>query len=193
MGRIHRREFPARRTRSGPGGLVYNFLGQIPLSQGDAGRADDLFLKGLSESRRSSDRFIISPYDLALSRRPQADLAGAADLLNEGLSLAAGAGDDASVAYYLARLAEAAGEQDFPERAVRLRAAADVLLQATGSGWPRAYVPPVSPAADLSGKLRSSLGETAFARAQAEGGEMEVSRVVEYALEEEQPRTPARS
>lgn len=124
-------------------------------------------LKALNESRRSSDRFIIliSLYDLALSRRPQADLAGAADLLKEGLSLAAGAGDDASVAYYLARLAEVAGEQGFPERAVRLRAAADVLLPATGSGWLQAYVAPVSPTADLSGKLRSSLGETAFARA----------------------------
>lgn len=41
--------------------------------------------------------------------------------------------------------------------------------------------------ASIASKLRSSLGETAFAQAQAEGGEMRRRQAVEYALTEERP------
>jgi hypothetical protein len=71
----------------------------------------------------------------------QADLAGAAGHLKEGLDLAAGAGDETSAAYYLEVLAAVAGQQGNPQRAARLPAAARSILETSGSGWLHAYVP----------------------------------------------------
>jgi uncharacterized protein HemY len=63
---------------------------------------------------------LITLYDLGLSSQAQGDLVGAAEHLKEGLALAAGAGDLSSVAYYLEQLAAVAGQQDIPDRALRL-------------------------------------------------------------------------
>ena len=114
-----------------------NFLGQVRLSQGDNDAAARLFTDGLTVARRAQDRIpcLISLYDLALSSQAQGDLAGAAGHLKEGLALAAEAGDETSAAYYLEGLAAVAGQQDNPQRAVRLLAAARSLLEARGSGW----------------------------------------------------------
>jgi hypothetical protein len=78
---------------------MYNFLGQIPLSQGDNDAAARLVGQGLDAARRVPDRFalLISLYDLALSSQAREDLAGAAGFLREGLSVASGAGDESSV------------------------------------------------------------------------------------------------
>jgi predicted ATPase len=166
--------------------LVYNFLGQIPLSQGDPERAAQLFAQGLDLSRRVPGRFplLVSLYDLALSSQTRGDLTGAAELLKEGLTLAGEAGDEASVGYYLKRLAAVAALQGDAERAVVLLAAAGALLQAAGSGWLLAYVAPVSPDDDAPTALRSRLGETLFQQAWARGGAMGRHRAVGYALKE---------
>jgi hypothetical protein len=66
---------------------------------------------------------------------------GASGFLKEGLSVAAEAGDETSVVYYLESVAAVAGRQDNSRRAVRLLAAAAAMLQARGSGWLHAYVP----------------------------------------------------
>jgi hypothetical protein len=123
--------------------LVDNFLGQVRLSQRDDDAAARLFTDGLTVARRAQDSFpiLISLYDLALARQAQGDLGGAAGYLKEGLALAAEAGDETSAAYYLEVLAAVAGQQDNPQRAVRLLAAARSILEARGSGWLHAYVP----------------------------------------------------
>src|SRR5207342_32968 len=110
--------------------LVDNFLGQIRLSQGDNDTAARLFTDGLTVARRAHDpiSLLISLYDLALTSQAQGDLAGAAGHLKEGLALAAEAGDDTTAAYYLEGLSAVARQQDNPQRAVRLLAAARSLL-----------------------------------------------------------------
>ena len=59
----------------------------------------------------------------ALASQARGDLAGATGHLKEGLALAAEAGDETSAAYYLEVLAAVAGQQNNPQRAVRLLAA----------------------------------------------------------------------
>jgi len=165
--------------------LVHNFLGQIRLSQGDLGGAAQQFREGLSAGRGSSDQvsILISLYDLALSSQAGGELAGAAEFLQQGLSVAAEAGDQTSVAYYLENLAEVAGQQDNPQRAVRLLSAATAMLQAKGSGWLHAYVPRVAHDDGVLAVLRSRLGDAAFAEAWAWGGSSDGRNAVDYALE----------
>jgi hypothetical protein len=85
-------------------------------------------------ARRAQDRvtLLTSLYDLGLARQAQGDLADAARHLQDGLALAAQAGDETSAAYYLEVLAAVAGQQDSPQRAVRLFAAARSILQTRG-------------------------------------------------------------
>src|SRR5271165_5524563 len=87
--------------------LASNFLGQIKLDQEDRQRAAELFTEGLTAARSAADRFtiLVSLYDLAVSRQARGDLSSAADLLRQGLSLAAEAGDEPGLAYYLEALA----------------------------------------------------------------------------------------
>ena len=85
-----------------------------------------LFTDGLAVARRAQDwsPLLVLLYNLALARQAQGDLAGAAGHLQEGLTLAAQVGDETSAAYYLQVLAGIAGQQDNPQRAVRLLTAA---------------------------------------------------------------------
>jgi predicted ATPase/class 3 adenylate cyclase len=166
-------------------GMVDNFLGQVRLGQGDHEGATRLFTSGLATARRAQDRILAlaSLYDLALASHAQGDLAGAAGYLKEGLTVASEAGDETSAAYYLEGLAAVAGQQDDPQRAARLLTAARSLLEARGSGWLRAFVPPAWHDEALLTALRSRLGAEAFAEAQVWGGSAGSRRATQYALE----------
>jgi len=168
--------------------LVCNFLGQIRLGQGDHDRATQLFTDGLTAARSAADRFtiLVSLFDMAIGRQAQGDLARAAGCLREGVSQAAEAGDEPSVAYYLEALATVARLQDDPERAVRLLAAADALLQAKGSGWLHAMVPRAPHDDDLLAALRARVGDAAFEQAWTRGRSLGSGDAVAYALEETQ-------
>jgi predicted ATPase len=148
-----------------------NVLGLVRLGQGDNDAAARLFTDGVAVARRAQDwsPLLVLLYDLALARQAQGDLAGAAGHLQEGLTLAAQAGDESSAAYYLQVLAGIAGQQDNPQRAVRLLAAARSILDARGSGWLHAYVPYVPPGEAILAGWRSLLGDAAFEEAQAWG------------------------
>jgi predicted ATPase len=166
--------------------LVDNFLGQVRLSQGDNDAAAQLFTDGLTVARRTQDRIclLVSLYDLALSSQARGDLADAAEHLKEGLALAAEARDETSAAYYLEVLAAVAGQQDNPQRAMRLLAAARSILDASGSGWLHAFVPRVPPDDAALAALRSRIGDAAFEEAQAWGRSADSKRAVEYALQQ---------
>jgi hypothetical protein len=137
-------------------------------------------------ARRAQDwlPLLTSLYDLALARQAQGDLAGAAGHLQEGLALAAQAGDEPSAAYYLQVLAAVAGQQANPQRAVRLFAAARSILDARGSGWLYAFVPRVPHDDAALAGLRSRMGDAAFGEAQAWGRSAGSKRAVEFALEQ---------
>ena len=166
--------------------LMHNFLGQVRLSGEDNDTAARLFSQGLDAARRVPDRFplLISLYDLARSSQAREDLAGAAGFLREGLSVASDAGDESSVGYYLQRLASLARQRDDPDRAVRLLAAADALLQASGTGWLLAYAATAPSDDDILPGLRSRMGDATFQQAWAQGAAMGRQRAVEYALQE---------
>jgi hypothetical protein len=141
---------------------------------------------GLAVARRAQDwlPLLTLLYDLALARKAQGDLASAAGHLQDGLALAAQAGDETSAAYYLEVLAAVAGQQDNPQRAVRLFAAARSILDARGSGWLHAFVPRVPHDDAVLAALRSQLGDAAFEEAQAWGGSAGSKRAVEFAREQ---------
>jgi predicted ATPase len=166
--------------------LVDNFLGQVRLSQSDQDAAAQLFTDGLAVARRAQDRvsLLVSLYDLALASRAQGDLAGAAGHLQEGLAQAAEAGDETGVAYYLEVLAALAAQEDNPERAVRLFAAARSILETRGSGWLHAFVPRVPHDDAALAALRSRIGASAFEEAQAWGQSADSKRALEYALQQ---------
>jgi predicted ATPase len=164
--------------------MAYNFLGQIRLHHGDHDRAARLFTEGLAAARHSQDRItiLVSLYDLALSSLARGHLAGATAHLKEGLALAAEAGDETSAAYYLEALAAVARQQDDPQRAVRLLAAACSQLKTWGSGWLHAYVPRVAHDDAVLAALHSRLGDAAFKKARAWGRSAGSTRVRTYAL-----------
>jgi len=172
--------------------LLYNFLGQIRLSQRDAGAAAALFARALSTARQSPDRvaLLISLYDQSVSSHAQGDWSAGAAYLREGLMMAAEAGDQTSTAYYLEALAVMATPEDQPERAVHLLAAANALWEANGSGWLHAFLPRGDACDTARSRLRSRLGETAFEAAWAYGRSMSGQRAVEYALAGDQASVP---
>ena len=161
-------------------------LGHIRLGQGDNDAAARLFTDGLAVARDVQDwnPLLVLLYDLTLATQAQGDLAGAAGHLQEGLALAAEAGDETSAAYYLEVLAGIAGQQDNPQRAVRLFAAARSILDARGSGWLHAFVPPAPHDDAILAGLRSRIGDAAFEQAQAWGRSAGSTRAVEYAREQ---------
>jgi predicted ATPase len=173
--------------------LVDNFLGQIQLSKADYDRAAQLFTAGLDAARSIPDRFtiLISLYDLALARQARGDLDGARGLLRQGLSLAAEAGDESAGAYYLEALAAVARQQDDPQRAAWLLAAADAQLQASGSGWLHAYVPRAPHDHSVEAELRSRMGDAAYEQAAAHGRSLTGARGIQQGLAEAQ-RDPQR-
>jgi len=162
--------------------LAANFLGQIRLAQGNPQGAADLFIDGLNAAHNAADRFttVVSLYDLALSREAVGDLNDATDLLSQGLSMAAEAGDESSLAYYLEAVANVAAQQDNPDRAVTLLAAAGAMLEAKGSGWLHAYVARAPHGEEHLAGLRARMGEAAFDRAQAHGRSLTSTSAVTY-------------
>ena len=169
--------------------LASNFLGQIELGRGNHHRAADLFTDALSAAHSAADRFtiLISLYDLALSHQARNDMDDAADLLRQGLTLAAEAGDEPSLAYYLEALADLTARQDNPERGIGLLAAAAALLEANGSGWLHAYVPRAPHGPDALAGLHDRTNSQAFQHAWTHGRSLTSTSAVRYALQEDLP------
>ncbi len=155
------------------------------MGEADNDAAARLFTDAMTVARGARDRIpvLISLYDLALSSQALGDPAGAAGHLKEGLAIAAEAGDETSVAYYLEALAAVAGQQDNPQRAVRLLSAARSQLEASGSGWLHAFVPRFPHDDAVLAALRSRIGDPAFQEAHAWGRTIESGRARRYALE----------
>ena len=150
--------------------------------------AAQLFTAGLDAARSTPDRFtiLISLYDLGLASQARGDLDGARGLLRQGLSLAAEAGDESAAAYYLEALAAIARQQDDPQRAAWLLAAAGAQLQASGSGWLHAYVPRAPHDHSVEAELRARMGDAAYEQAAAHGRSLTGARGIQQGLAEAQ-------
>ena len=114
-----------------------NFLGEVRLSQADNDAAARLFTDGLAVARPCAGRDSPSSsrcMTWGSAARRRATWPVRLDTLKEGLAIAAEAGDETSAAYYLEALAAVAGQQDHPQRAVRLLFA---VAFATASQWQR--------------------------------------------------------
>jgi Epoxide hydrolase N terminus len=147
------------------------------VAQGRRGQAQAEPVSGLAAAHNAADRFtiLVSLYDLALARQAGGDLDGAADLLSQGLSLAAEAGDEPSLVYYLEALAGVSARQDDPERAATLLAEAGALLEAKGSGWLHAYVPRVPHNDSVLVGLRARMTGAAFEQSWAHGRSLDIA------------------
>jgi predicted ATPase len=165
--------------------MVNNYLGQIELAQEDPDSAAGHLASALTAARSAPDHFImiITLFNVTAGHLAQDDLAGAADSLAEGLSLAAKVGDEPSTAYYLEASADLARRRDNAERAACLLTAAEALLQAKGSGWLHAYITRASHGADVLAKLRAGTTEEAFERARANGRSLAGTGVLGFDLD----------
>ena len=165
-----------------------NFLGQIRLGHGDHHRAAELFTDGLSRGPQRG-RPVHHPH-LALRPGPQPARPGATwttppDLLRQGLILAAEAGDEPSLAYYLEALAALAARQDEPgarRLPARRRRRAAARPRAAAGCTPTCHAPPHDDSV-LAG-LRARTTDAAFQQAWAHGRSLTSTSVIRYALEE---------
>ena len=116
---------------------MLNFLGAVSPARSDHDRAAEVFTEALALSRRvgGSMPLLMSLYNCAVTNLARGDTASAISFFSEGLDRAVDIGDHAGAAPYLSGLA-ASIEQRQPERAARLRGAAEGLLRATaGAVW----------------------------------------------------------
>src|SRR5262249_27238164 len=134
----------------------------------------------------------VSLYDLALSACLRGGLSRAARLLKEGIAVAAQAKDRSAVAYCLEALAAVASDQGHPEGAICLLTGAAALLQASGSGWLHAYVPPPPQADHVLAPRRPRVGDAAYEQARKRGGSFDGTRALQQLIEQVQ-RAPARA
>lgn len=162
-----------------------NVLGQVRLSQGDKDAAAQLFTDGLASARRAQDwlplaHFAVRP---GVGQAGPGRLVGAAGHLQEGLALAAEAGDETRAAYYLEILAAVAGQQDNPQRpyACSLPPARSWTPGAAAGSTPSCHASRTTIA--VLAALRSRIGDPAFQEAQAWDGSAGSKRAVEFALE----------
>ncbi|HMG64439.1 MAG TPA: DUF4062 domain-containing protein [Streptosporangiaceae bacterium] len=172
--------------------LIDNFLGQIEFSKAEYERAVQLFTAALAAARSAPDRFtiLISLYDLALASQARGDPECARELLRQGLSLAAEAGDESAAAYYLEALAGVALQQDDSRLAAWLLAAAAAQLQASGSGWLHAYVPRAPHDHGVETELRARMGDAAYEQAAAHGRSLTGARGIQQGLADTQRELP---
>ena len=86
----------------------------------------------------------------------------------------------------LEALAAIARQQDDPERAAWLLAAAGAQLQASGSGWLHAYVPRAPHDHNVEAQLRSQMGDAAYEQAAAHGRSLTGARGIQQGLADAQ-------
>ncbi|MBI4028349.1 MAG: hypothetical protein HY360_25415 [Verrucomicrobia bacterium] len=112
----------------------------------------------------------------------QGDLPNARDLFKEGMTLFQELNDKSGIAFGLDGFAKMACAEKKMERAARLFGAAEIVPEAARS--PRNFWPVDRADYDRHiAAVRASLGEEAFAAAQAHGRALTMEQAIAYALE----------
>jgi tetratricopeptide (TPR) repeat protein len=158
-------------------------LGSIALARGDYTQARPRFEESLAVGRTLGDPWgtAHSLSNLALVAQQEHDHDTARRLLAESLTIEQEAGDRLGMAANLEVFATLADAESHLTRSARLHGCASVLRESVGfdpcePGWP-------DPAQQIS-RLRSTLGEEAFAELWARGRAMTTADSIAYALEE---------
>jgi non-specific serine/threonine protein kinase len=158
-------------------------LGKFTLAQGNIDWARPFLEQGLVLFREIGDKsgIVHSLQYQALFARLQGDDVQAQSFLEEGLTLARETGPKWISSDYLLWIAYLAADRGQLQRAVRLCSAAKTHLDTVAAFWNTFEQAHYERIINLA---RASLGEDAFAPAQAEGRAMTLEQAVAYALEE---------
>ncbi len=158
------------------------------LQGGDMARAEALLAETLPEMRRlAPDPTMLSGilHTIGVLAIKSGDLDRAEEHLRENLAVARL--DRLSARYALDGLAVVAAERSDAERAVRLAAAVQAMVDGSA---PMTEVLWVQEVADAVGRCRDALGPTRAAAAWAEGGKATVDEIIAYALGGDWPEEP---
>jgi predicted ATPase/class 3 adenylate cyclase len=163
--------------------LALNSLGFLALREGEDAAAITRFEEALALLREEGDTTLMagSLHNLALVAQGQGDTRQAATLFKGSLVRFRDLGNTLGVAWCLEALAAFAGAEGRHERAVRLAAAVQVLVDATG------FRPRPEDRAEhdhILDTARASLGDEPFSAALAAGRAMTLEQAVAEALEE---------
>jgi predicted ATPase/DNA-binding CsgD family transcriptional regulator/DNA-binding XRE family transcriptional regulator len=158
-------------------------LGVLALRRGDLAAAEGRFAEALATGRAAGDHLGIQRalYHLGLLASVRGDQGRAAAHLAEGLALVEELRDRGNVGYFLRGLAAVAVAGERATTAAQLLGAGDALLQATGS-LPHRYAPEREWHERTLAAARATLGDAAFAEAQAHGRALSRDAAVALAL-----------
>ena len=159
-------------------------LGVLALWRGDLDAAERQFAEALVTGRVAGDRLGIQRafYHLGLLASIRGDQGRAAAHLAAGLALVDELRDRANPGYFLRGLAAVAVARGWPTKAAQLLGAGDALLQATGA-LPHRYAPERDWHERTLDAARETLGDAAFAEAQAQGRVLSLDEAVTLALD----------
>ena len=168
-----------------------NSAAEIELMEGNGKATQMLAEEGLQAARQSGDRLLIAESLRILGRVSfeERDHERAAHLYAESLKLAWTLGGTISSALGLVALASLASNQMQPIRAARLFGAAQALLDARGATFQPQDQQEIDRQMEIA---RKQLNAAAWETAWAEGREMQVERLVEYALGRGENNLPER-
>jgi tetratricopeptide (TPR) repeat protein len=163
-------------------GISLNNLGYLNLEQGDYEAARTQLEVAVDLQREVGDRWAVANAlnNLGNVARAQGDYASARTMYKESLTINSELGDREAIAYLLEDSGSLAALQGQAERALRLAGAAESLRESIG-----VPIPPAEQAA-LERTLalaRQALGQTAAAKALAEGRVMSLTQATDYALQ----------
>jgi DNA-binding CsgD family transcriptional regulator len=169
--------------------LLHN-LGDLAYEQGDHHHAEQLFEESLALERDIGDTWLVARTigSLGAVVLAQGRYAAATTALTEGLAIVQLLGDKLGLAQVLTGFAQLASRQNQPERAVRLFAAADALLQVAGARFVGGDKAELNRDSDVT---RGQLNPATWAAAWAGGQTTSLEETIAFALEAPTTAEPA--
>jgi predicted ATPase len=164
---------------------VRSSLGTLLLIQGKNDRAATMMEEGLALARELGDRLSINTalYNLGQVAQARGDHELAARKFEEGVELSEEMGDRSYLGYFFEGLAVVAGVRGEAERSARLFGMVERLLRTVGAPVYDSFNPNRFLYERTRAAVRSTLCESAFEEARAEGQAMTLEQAVAYALE----------
>jgi non-specific serine/threonine protein kinase len=161
-------------------------VGELALRRGQYARAQSLFQESWALNERVGEKwgFAIVLGNLGWVALRQHDFREMKKLLGRSLAVRMETGDRGGIAWCLEKLAEADSLQSRFEQAAIIFGAAAALRAPVGSVMDAVDRPEYE---RVISRLRTELGEEAFAAAWTEGQAMKVEQAVDYALAEPEP------